>query len=722
MVCSGLVTAQFVGGKAVRDALFLGQLDVTSLPKMVMLTSIVSIGLVAISSKAVARFSPARVVPVVFSLSAALLTVEWMLTATMPKATAVLVYLHIAGLGPVLGSGFWLVASERFDPRTAKQRYAYIAGAGTLGGLIGGLLAERLGVWFGITAVLPFLAVLNLLGAWAVRYLATASLSDVAPAPRHVAPQRTAEPSISGLRVLTGVPYIRNLAALVLLGTMSAALVDYVFKVQAVNALGRGENLLRFFAIYYAATSVLTFVIQTTASQPLLGRFGLAFATSLPASAVLAGSVISLLSPGFKTITAVRGAESVFRGSLYRFGYELFYTPIPAKEKRAVKSIIDVGVDRLGDAVGAGLIALVLVVAPAHQYPAVLYLGVVGSSAALILASRLNRGYIQTLENSLRHRAIALDLPDAQDRTTRTTILRTLGDVRGVVLPRHIEGAPASHPTIVDPEVEDIIALRSRDRARITEVLRREHGVSAALVPHVIPLLAWDPVSADAVFALRKVAEERVGQLVDALVDPSQDFAVRRRLARVFSVCDSQRAVDGLMRGLEDKRFEVRFQCGRSLSAVQQANPLVRIDRDAVLDVILREMAVSRSVWESQRLLDALESEDGVSFIDDFVRDRAGQSLAHVFTLLSFVLEREPLQIAFHGLHAGDQQLRGTALEYLEGVLPPAVRGRLWPLIEDHRPPDRVARPRDEILADLLRSNQSIMVNIEELKRRYSGA
>ena len=154
------------------------------------------------------------------------------------------------------------------------------------------------------------------------------------------------------------------------------------------------------------------------------------------------------------------------------------------------------------------------------------------------------------------------------------------------------------------------------------------------------------------------------------LINPSQDFAVRRRLARVFSVCVSQRAVDALMRGLEDSRFEVRFQCGRSLSTVQQTNPLVRIDRDGILEVILREMAVSRSVWESRRLLDELESQDGTSPVDDFVRDRAGQSLAHVFTLLSLVLPREPLRIAFLGLHAADQQLQGTALEYLEGVLP----------------------------------------------------
>jgi len=64
--------------------------------------------------------------------------------------------------------------------------------------------------------------------------------------------------------------------------------------------------------------------------------------------------------------------------------------------------------------------------------------------------------------------------------------------------------------------------------------------------------------------------------------------------------------------------------------------------------------------------------------------------------------------------------LRGTALEYLEGVVPAQIRERLWPFLEDERPASRVVRPRQEILEDLLRSHPSIKLNLEELKRRGS--
>jgi hypothetical protein len=85
------------------------------------------------------------------------------------------------------------------------------------------------------------------------------------------------------------------------------------------------------------------------------------------------------------------------------------------------------------------------------------------------------------------------------------------------------------------------------------------------------------------------------------------------------------------------------------------------------------------------------------------------------------VLPAEPLKIAFRGLHTSDQGLRGTALEYLEGVLPPAIRARLWPFLEDPRPVRPPARPREEILADLLRSNRSIQLNLEALKQRAAA-
>lgn len=718
MVGAAAVMGQFVAGKAIRDALFLTSLDVTALPAMLIATSGFSLLLLAFNSRCARVIGPSVLVPMSFALSGVLFLLEWALRGTAPTVAAIVVYLHVSAAGPLLTSGFWLVSTERFDPRTAKKRFGQLAGAGTLGGLLAALAAERVAALFGTPAMMPLLALLQFVAAALVRWLAV-DAADSMPArePVDAGTAARATETRSGWRVIAETPYLRHLATLVLLGTTGAALVDYLFKAHAVEAFGRGDQLLRFFAIYYAATSILTFIIQTSSSRRVLERFGLGLTTSTPSVALLLGSLASVVAPGFGSLLVARGGESIFRSSLFRAGYELFYTPIPAEEKRAAKSLIDVAFDRLGDAVGGGLVRITIVLLPALQVPLILGMAAACSAGALFAASRLNRGYLGTLASSLRHRSSALDLALVDAGVTRTLV--------GSLLSRRPETARAADAlaartpataasAAADPTVQDILHLRSRDRERVAEVLGRSDGLSHALVPHVIPLLAWDAVSEHAVFALQKVAEEHVGQLTDALIEPNQDYAVRRRLARVFAVCVSQRAADAVLLALDDLRFGVRCQAARSLAAMLEKNPRLHIDSERVMEVVLREVAVGRPVWEGRRMLDGFSTQTP---LDAFVRDRAGESLAHVFTLLSLVLPREPLQLAFRGLQTDDEQLRGTALEFLEGVLPSQIRQRLWPFLEQ-RPSRRTTRPPEEVIAALLRSNKSIMLNLEELRRR----
>src|SRR5687767_14902096 len=171
MICAGAVSAQFIAGKATRDALYLAHLDVTSLPAMVVATALFSIGLLAISSRGLRTLSPRAFVPAAFAVSAVLLLGSWALLGFAPTLAAQAVYLQISGLGPMLGSGFWLIATERFDPHTARQNFGRIAGFGTLCGLGGALVAERVAAMYGVTMMLPVLAALNLLCAWQIRRL-----------------------------------------------------------------------------------------------------------------------------------------------------------------------------------------------------------------------------------------------------------------------------------------------------------------------------------------------------------------------------------------------------------------------------------------------------------------------------------------------------------------------------------------------------------------------
>jgi Na+/melibiose symporter-like transporter len=156
------MVAHQVAGKAVRDSFFLSNYPASELPKMVIAAAVVTLLLVLLFSRAMARFGPQRLVPAGFLVSAILHGVEFRMMPVNPALCSVLIYFHAFALGAILLSGFWSVMSEAFDPRSAKRVFGRIAGAGTLGGIAGGVMTERVAVMFSTGSVLILLAILHL--------------------------------------------------------------------------------------------------------------------------------------------------------------------------------------------------------------------------------------------------------------------------------------------------------------------------------------------------------------------------------------------------------------------------------------------------------------------------------------------------------------------------------------------------------------------------------
>jgi len=715
--CAALMVAYQVASKAARDTLFLTSFDFARLPVMVAAASVISIGVALLATRAIATYGPARVIPAGFGASAVLTVGEWWLATRNVGVAAVVVYLHVAALAPALLSGFWSILTERLEPRSAKREVGRIAGFGTLGGLLGGVLAERITAWNGVAATLPMLALTHACCAWFLFRMFGATSAASSPA--------ASAPAISAAqaaRRLVATSYLRNLALLIVGTSVSAVLLDFVFKAQVTRG---GADLMRVFSTFYTLVALCTLAIQTLATRATLEHAGLPRAIgALPGSVAVSG-VAAALVPGLWSIGIARGLEAVLRGSLFRAGCEVLYAPIPAAEKRATKTLVDVGCDRLGDAIGAGVTMAVLVMSP-HDAPlALLGSAVIIALVMLALVTRLQRGYVMSLEAGLRAGSLNLATLEVEEPTTRDTLQRTLGsiDVRALRLARSL---PADSPPMTarpdDGVAQSLRDLRSGDATRVHRALAGAPTLDPALVPQAILLLARDEVAREAFHALRRVAALHAGQLVDALIDPGSDFVIRRRIPALLADCPGARVVEGLVQGLADDRFEVRFRCARALLKVLERDPDLPIDRDRVFKAIQYEAAVGRKVWDAQRALDRLGDLASEDVDDELLRERAGRSLNHVFALLSLVLPREPLRIAYRGLHAGDAILRGTALEYLESVLPQAVRNVLWPYLDTEgaskSAAPRPAPERDAALRNLLDSSQSIQVSLEALRRR----
>ncbi len=135
------------------------------------------------------KLAPTTLIQILSAASGVLFLGEWVVRFQAPAATATLLFLHTSAMGPLLTSGFWLIATERFEPRTAKRRFGQITGAGTVGGLLGALVAERVAATLGAPAMLLVLGALQLLTVWLFsRFAARTPASRRTPTPSTPAP------------------------------------------------------------------------------------------------------------------------------------------------------------------------------------------------------------------------------------------------------------------------------------------------------------------------------------------------------------------------------------------------------------------------------------------------------------------------------------------------------------------------------------------------------
>jgi hypothetical protein len=530
--------------------------------------------------------------------------------------------------------------------------------------------------------VLPVEALLP--GLSAVSLLALLGLPRLRPV---TPPEATAERGVGavreGVRSIRGFPYLGQLASLVALGALADMLLDYLLKAGAARSFTDGAELARFFSLVYTSVALLTLLVQASAARPALERVGLSGTVLFQPAAVALAALAGLAAPGLASAIAARGLGGALRDSLFRSAYELFFTPLPAWQRRRSKALVDVAADKLGALVGAGVV--LLVAGPRIASDRWLWLlALVAMLASVALARRLHRGYVRALEQSLRSGVVVLASDEVQDSTTRLTLTRALDRKTLLAEIRALNGEPATaRPTTSgDPFLHLVEELRSGQPERIRGALLAAGDPDPGLAHLMVALLDRDDVLPQVLRALRRVAPRITGQLVDALVDPRQPSRVRRRIPRVLKAAPTPRAVEGLLLGLGDADFAVRRAAGAVLAWMRDRHAGLVVPAAPVYAAVTREL-------------------DGPAADPEALLD-------HVFMLLSAVGGGEPLKVTRWALRGQDARLRGTALEYLEHVLPEAVRRPLLRRLGEAGAALARPRPLDQLEEELRRSAVSL--------------
>jgi AAA family ATP:ADP antiporter len=706
----GLLSALTVTAKSTRDALFCAYFPTAELPKTMVAGAALSALFALATARVSRRHGPARVLPPLLVLNALAFGIEHAVLESAPRAVALLIYLHVSGVTGLMLSGFWSVVNERFDPHALRLSISRIGLGGTLGGFVGGLSAERIAAWTGARHTLLELAAFSLLAALSITNLGS---PEAVTAPVSDAPSL---PFASG--------YLRQIALFVGLTTLASSVVDFAFKARAMERYESPEALMQFFAFFYTATSLASFVVQATLTPRLLDRAGLGVGLGTHPAVLAVVGLIALAVPGLASQALLRGADGALVVSLFRSSYEPLYTPMAAAKKRAAKSMIDVLVNRCGDALGSLLAwGLVLLVPLAAAFWATAVVVVV-MLAALVIAAELRKGYIAELAASLRSGAVVLDEEGVQDQTTRLTLSRTMSDLNRERLLAEIQrqrelgmmgaspppsplapssppaasalDAPSAAPPVAPAAATNTLAsavapvsaaagprkaqlvadLLSNDAARLRSAL---DAADPSLTAFVIPLIARGDVGAQAMNVLGGFGPRVVGQLADALLDADGvSPTVRRRLVRVIANSRSSWAAAALASALEDPDFDVRRQVVRGLEEIWDSGVGTPLGRTPALAVAARE----------------LDSRDGPP---------DPERVEHVLRLLGLVFDREAFRLARAALGHADAKLHGTALEYLDNVLPATIKTALFAVLPS-QPSLRSQRVERELIDELRRT------------------
>jgi hypothetical protein len=190
---------------------------------------------------------------------------------------------------------------------------------------------------------------------------------------------------------------------------------------------------------------------------------------------------------------------------------------------------------------------------------------------------------------------------------------------------------------------------------------------------------------------MRPLASTATGQLVDALLDPKLHPVIRRRLPLVLGQADSQRAVQGLMEGLADEDWSVRFRCGQACQRLKENYGDLKFDPANLFELVNREIRFRQEHQGASSTSPAKHSEQD-----------NGEHLHHLFNLLGLIYDARIFELCFRAVQGRDRGLQGTALEYMENLVPPELRRALWPLISSGKVRQKSGRSSQEMVRELL--------------------
>lgn len=594
LILFGLMAAHTLLETA-RDALFLARIAASRLPLVYLAIAGVAILVSLLRGKRRLRSDTRRSLATWLCGSALLTGLFWFLVGRTGSWIYYAIYIWSGVFSTIAVLQFWILMGDTFTVSQAKRVYALIGTGSILGAIMGSLFAQFVATNFETRALLLVASAILLGTATGPFFFGTRgddSVTDTAEA----------FPGIAEGRRLLAHPYIRRLAILTLLSTISLTFADFIFKsvVQgevmssmsnaAIPSELAADRLGWVFATAYLVFNCLSLLAQLTIVGWMTRNLGVDRVLAFLPLLLLFSSLWLAVGGGILAALFLKGFDGTFRHSLHRTATEVLYVPLAGELRAAGKSIIDVLGQRGGQAVAS---LAIMALGEMHQHmpgqidrsEVYLALGVAVLCGAWVGSARgLKRHYFDLFRETLRredtHAKVdlpVLDLPSLEalmaalsrpdDREVVAALDLFAENKRVRLIPALILHHPS--PRVVNRALELFAQEGRTDHHPLLErLLERPEGEvrqsallhlppSEKLLEHLERALA-DPsadVRATAIVGLHHRTPSphpRVGSILDATLRSGSSDS-KQALARAIRFCPSEK-FDGILVLLANSR------------------------------------------------------------------------------------------------------------------------------------------------------------------------
>ncbi len=510
-----------------RDALFLASLPATDLPWAYLAIALLAILELKVHERVLARIRDRRALLAASLLAGSFVTLGfWALLEELGPWAPFGFYVWTGLLITVVLIEFWLLLDDAVTVIETKRIFPAIAAGGVIGAMMGSLLATTL---LRITepAGLVVAAAIILALAASTPFLWKVRASD--------SPEASVDEEEVSVGWLLRDSYLSRLLVLMMIGTITLTVVDYVFKSTVADNIAP-DGLGLFFARFYLGLNSVALIVQVVGAGWLLRGFGPHRSSALLPALIMAGAAGLAFGPILLFAVALKAFDGSLRHTLYRASVEVLYLPLDSRRRDGAKGIIDVFGHRVGQAIASVLIMVGVGLGFTNQDFGIILLVAVAAWLATIMSTR--RQYV----DQFRHR-LQRGMNTKPQQSLARVIENEHGDVRGelreellrviTVLRWRASIENGSSPGVPESELLQM-ALRKKERA----TLERSFGLMGLKYPEENFAVVWRGLRsknvrlhAASVEVLEAALSGSVREAVLALVDEGETPARRARVA-----------------------------------------------------------------------------------------------------------------------------------------------------------------------------------------------